>query len=162
MTHTTTPDQSSAPATALTAVQNRGLLRLGDVVIPGDRDLPSFSQAGVAAEIKRMLPYMHDADRAALLTLLQVCARLPKPAIRGVVALAAGWRRAPEPAAALLRMANIGIKGVVHSLYWSDLRRQGIHDAIGYDAQVDQAAYEASIVPGAATGSAAGIPEEET
>jgi hypothetical protein len=130
---------------ALTATQARGLLRLGDVVIPGDGDLPSFSRAGVAGEIGRMLPYMSDADRSGLLILFDACARMPKPAIRGIVALAAGWRRAPGPAAATLRMVNIGIKGVVHSLYWSDLHRQGLHAAIGYDARVDQAAYEASL-----------------
>ena len=67
------------------------------------------------------------------------------PAIRAIVALASGWRRAPGFAAGILRMANIGIKGVVHSLYWSDLHQQGIHRQIGYDARIDEAAYEASI-----------------
>ena len=91
----------------LSPTQDRGLRRLGDVVIPG--------------------------------------AWLPRPAIRAIVALASGWRRAPGFAAGILRMANIGIKGVVHSLYWSDLHQQGIHRQIGYDARIDEAAYEASI-----------------
>ena len=129
----------------LTATQARGLLRLGDVVIPGDGVLPPFSRAVAATEAERLLPYLSDADRSSLLLLLAVCGRLPRPAVRALVALAAGWRRTPEPAAAGLRMAHIGIKGVVHSLYWSDLNRLGIHEAIGYDAQVDEAAYQRSL-----------------
>ncbi|MGW9631364.1 hypothetical protein ACWGST_11725 [Agromyces sp. NPDC055520] len=132
-------------STTLNRAQSRGLRRLGDVVIPGDAELPSFSRSGVAPEISRMLPYMNDGDRSGLLALLTMCAILPKFAIRVVVAMSTGWRRAPEPVAGALRMANIGIKGVVHSLYWSDIRRQGIHEAIGYDARVDEASYEASL-----------------
>lgn len=136
---TTTTDFSLSPT------QQRGLLRLGDILIPGDDVLPSFSQAGVAGEIGRMLPYMNDDDRSALLALLTACGSLPRAGIRGIVAAAAAWRRAPEPAAGLLRMANIGIKGVVHSLYWSDIHDRGIHQTIGYDARVDEAAYEAAL-----------------
>lgn len=144
MPQQTTPHPTTR-AGALSTAQARGLLRLGDVVIPGDGVLPPFSRAVAAAEADRMLPYLSDADRSSLLLLLGVCGRLPRPAVRALVALAAGWRRAPEPAAAGLRMAHIGIKGVVHSLYWSDLHRLGIHEAIGYDAHVDEAAYERSL-----------------
>lgn len=141
----TTPTTGHTQATAttagrppLTAAQKRGLLRLGDTMIPGDDVLPSFSRAGVADDIGRMLPYMHEADRSSLLALLAVCGWLPRLASRAVVALASAWRRAPEPLAGLLRMANLGIKGVVHSLYWSDLHQQGIHRAVGYDATIKE------------------------
>ena len=137
-------DTSISPTT-LSPAQTRGLERLGNILIPGDRDLPSFSEANVAPEAARMLPYMHEADRSSLLLLLTVCSRLPKVLVRALVAAAAGWRRAPEPIAGLLRMANIGIKGVVHSLYWSDLNNDRIHAAIGYDATINEAAYEACL-----------------
>ncbi|HPU14072.1 MAG TPA: hypothetical protein PLQ19_09795 [Aeromicrobium sp.] len=129
----------------LTPTQARGLDRLGDILIPGDEDLPSFSQANLTGDMSRMLPYMNEADRSSLLLLMTACAFLPTFAIRALVALAAGWRRAPEPVAGVLRMANIGIKGVVHSLYWSDLHHGGIHPAIGYNATINEAAYEASL-----------------
>lgn len=132
---TTTTGAAPAP---LTPAQRRGLVRLGDVMIPGDDVLPSFSSAGVADDIGRMLPYMHESDRSSLLALLRVCGLAPRTVVRAIVALAAAWRRAPEPLAGLLRMANLGIKGVVHSLYWSDLRSQGIHRAIGYDATIKE------------------------
>lgn len=125
------------PIHALTDRQRRGLLRLGDVVVPGDDALPSFSDSGAAEGIGRMLPYMHEGDRDSLLTLLDACAFLPRPVIRAVVAVAAGAERAPGVIAGPLRMANIGIKGVVCSLYYSDIdtgSAQGsIHRAIGWD-----------------------------
>ncbi len=121
----------------VTKRQRKGLLRLGDVVVPGDDALPSFSDSGCADGIDRMLPYMHEGDRDSLLMLLYACAVLPRSVIRGVVSLASGSDRAPAPLAPLLRMANIGIKGVVCSLYYSDIvtgPRQGqIHRAIGWD-----------------------------
>ncbi|MCE1180075.1 MAG: hypothetical protein LWW86_13775 [Micrococcales bacterium] len=129
----------------LTPAQQRGLLRLGDVVIPGDGDLPSFSESGCADGIDRMLPYMYEADRSSLLTLLEACARLPRPAIRRIVAIAAAADRFPEPAAGVFRLANIGIKGVVQSLYWSDIGTGGVHLVIGHDATINEAAYEAAL-----------------
>lgn len=132
----------------LTPKQLRGLLRLGDVVIPGDEDLPSFSGSGAADGIDRMLPYMYESDRSSLLLLLDACARMPRPAIRGIVALAASAARYPEPVAGVLRMANIGIKGVVQSLYWSDIGTGRVHTRIGYDAHIDEAAYERSLREG--------------
>lgn len=132
---------------SLTSAQLRGLNKLGDVVVPGDDDLPSFSASGAAEGIDRMLPYMYDSDRSGFLALIDACAYLPKPAVRGIVAMAAGHAKAPEPLASVLRMANLGIKGTVHSLYWSDLGygERSVHEAIGYDATINEAAYEASL-----------------
>lgn len=131
--------------TPLTPRQRKGLARLGDVVIPGDDRCPSFSESGADAGIDDMLPYMHEADRRSLLSLLQVCAVLPAPMIRVLVATSSAADKAPAPLAALLRLANIGIKGVVHSLYWSDLGHGRVHERIGYLARIDEDAYEQSL-----------------
>ena len=82
------PRPERRASTQLTRRQRRGLLRLGDIVIPGDRDLPSFSCSGSADGIGLMLPHMYDADRSSLLALLTACAVLPKPLITLVVAAA--------------------------------------------------------------------------
>lgn len=126
--------------TTLTRRQRTGLLRLGDAVVPGDDAMPSFSRSGAAAGIDRILPYLHQGDRDSLLLLFGACAVLPRSAIRGLVALAAGADRFPGPLAAPLRMTNIGIKGVVCSLYYSDIVTgpwQGhVHRVIGWDATI--------------------------
>lgn len=123
-------------AMTLTPRQRRGLLRLGDATIPGDSDLPSFSASGCAVGIDRMLPYMYAADRDSFLQLADACAVLPSPVIRGIVAVAARAEQAPGPVAGVLRLANIGIKGVVMSLYYSNLGAGAVWPVIGYAAHV--------------------------
>ncbi|WP_158716373.1 hypothetical protein [Blastococcus sp. Marseille-P5729] len=88
---------------------------------------------------------MHEADRSSLLSLLDACAVLPSPLIRVLVAASSAADSAPAPVAALLRLANIGIKGVVHSLYWADLGIGRVHERIGYGAMIDDDAYEQSL-----------------
>lgn len=123
----------------LNALQRRGLLRLGDVVIPGDQGLglPRFSDAGVAAHVDRMLPWMYDADRASVLGVLTACAVLPKVVIRGLMEATERGSGIPGVIGTALRMAGIGTKGLVVSLYYSGLDEgHRIRTAIKYDSQI--------------------------
>lgn len=119
----------------LTARQWRGLQRLGDAVIPGDDVLPRFSASGCAAGIDRMLPYMYAADRDAFLALCSAAAHLPAVAVTALVRVASAPERG-GPLAPALRMANIGIKGVIMSLYWSDIGAVPVLPAVGYATAV--------------------------
>ncbi len=120
----------------LSASQQRGLLRLGDVLIPGDGDMPSFSNSGCAAHADRMLQHMYDDDRAGVTGVLTACAFLPRPVIRGLFAMTDRHERAPEPIAGLLRMANLGIKGVVMTLYYSDVGGGRVFETMKWDPVV--------------------------
>lgn len=124
-------------STLLTPAQRNGLRKLGDIVIPGDLEFPSFSQAGCADAIDRMIPYMNLSDRDGVETLLSLFNYLPTFLIRGIFALSEAHRLFPEPIAGLLRLANIGMKGVVMTLYYSDVGRGvSVHQLIGWDAKV--------------------------
>jgi hypothetical protein len=121
----------------LSALQRRGLGRVGDVLIPGGGEFPSFSASGVRDQVDRMLAYMYPGDRDGVKMLLSVCGVLPKPLVRGLMALSERHRAMPEPIAAVLRLLNTGIKGVVMTLYYSDIGMgPSIHALIGYDAKV--------------------------
>jgi hypothetical protein len=121
----------------LSRTQLGGLLKVGDVLIPGDDELPSFSRSGCAPHATRMLPYMNDADRQGLTLLLTVFRFLPKLAIRAIMALTEYHRFFPGPLGAAFRLINIGVKGVVMSLYYSDVREgTSIHQVLGWDAKV--------------------------
>ncbi|WP_370894349.1 hypothetical protein [Janibacter sp. GXQ6167] len=123
----------------LTAAQRRGLHKLGDIVIPGDPEagLPSFTDSGVADEVHRMLAWMYESDRSAVLMMLDAFARMPRPAVRAVVEATERGDRAPGPLGAGLRMASFGVKGLIVSLYYSGVDRGGVvHGAIGYDATI--------------------------
>lgn len=121
----------------LTPTQRTGLLRLGDVIIPGDGELPSFSESGVAADVDRMLDWMYESDRSAILMLLTALARMPRPAITGLVLATERGDSAPEPLGGGLRMASLGIKGLILSLYYSGIDAGGrVRQVIGYDVDV--------------------------
>jgi acyl-CoA reductase-like NAD-dependent aldehyde dehydrogenase len=121
----------------LTPGQVAGLRRVGDVLIPGDDVLPAFSASGCAAHADRMLAHMTESDRAGVRLLLGVFRFLPRPALRALLALTERHRAFPGPLGAGLRLVNIGIKGVVMTLYYSDVGGGvSIHERIGWDARV--------------------------
>lgn len=121
----------------LSETQFKGLLKVGDILIPGDAELPSFSASGCAVQIDRMLPYMTESDRNGFKLLMALFRFLPRPIIRALVALTEQQRRFPDPIGSLLRMMNIGVKGAVMTLYYSDVGTgRSIHEIIGWDAKI--------------------------
>ncbi len=135
-----------APATdPLTPAQLKGINVIGDIMIPGGNGYPSFSESKAAAGTARMLPYMYAADRDPFLMLLTACAYLPKPIVKFLVATFASHKAAPGPIASVLRMGNLGLKGVIHSLYYSDLGygETSIHQLMHYNPGMNTEAYEA-------------------
>jgi hypothetical protein len=121
----------------LSAGQLRGLLKVGDVLIPGDGELPSFSESGAAEHADRMLDYMHEGDRSGVKLLLGLCRFLPRLLIRGLLRLTERPPAAPAALGAALRTIGIGIKGPVMTLYYSDVAEGfAIHERLGYDPVV--------------------------
>jgi hypothetical protein len=121
----------------LSATQMKGLLKVGDVLIPGDRELPSFSASNCAGQVDRMLAYMHDPDRNAVKLVLTLFRFLPRFTVKGMMWVASRHARCPELLAGALRMLTIGIKGMVMTLYYSDIgEHPSIHQIIRWDAKV--------------------------
>lgn len=121
----------------LSATQMRGLARVGDIVIPGDDVLPPFTRSGALDHVDRMLDRMTKFDRDGFMLLLTIFRFLPRFAIVAFLELVQHDRSFPGFVGAACRMANIGIKGVVMTLYYSDLGPQPlILPAIGYDAKI--------------------------
>lgn len=121
----------------LNPTQMRGLVKVGDIVVPGDDVLPRFSQSGSPEQVDRMLAYMTDFDRDGVKLLLTIFRWLPGPLVRAILWVSEHDRHLPGPLGAACRMVNLGIKGVVMSLYYSDLGREPrILPAIGYDAKI--------------------------
>ena len=121
----------------LTGTQLAGLLKVGDIMIPGDGELPSFSASGCARHADRMIAHMNAADREGITLLLGVFRFLPRILLRGLLRLTDRHAAFPEAIAPALRMINIGIKGAVMTLYYSGLDDAGaILRGIKWDAQV--------------------------
>jgi hypothetical protein len=127
----------SSPCRHLTSWQYAGLLHVGDVLVPGTSDLPSFRQARCAQHADRMLAWMYPADRRGLALLLGVLRVLPAPVVRWLFAAAARADRFPRPVANALRMADIGVKGSVMTLYYSDVGEgPSVFEVMGWDPTV--------------------------
>jgi hypothetical protein len=105
----------------LSPTQLKGLARVGDVIIPGDEDLPSFSRSGTIEHADRMLDYMNDSDRNGVKALLWLFRFTPRFKIRWILALTEKQQHMPNFLAGICRMINLGLKGVVMTLYYSDL-----------------------------------------
>lgn len=121
----------------LSAAQLRGLRKVGDLVVPGDDEFPSFSQTGAIAHVDRMLDYVHTSDRDGLRFVFGLFRVLPKPVVWLILALSDRHRWLPGPLGAAARQVNLGVKGVVMTLYYSDIGSgRSIHELIGYDAKV--------------------------
>ncbi len=99
--------------------QLRGLVMIGDVLVPGDGDLPSFSRLGCVAHVNRLLDFMPDDDLRGLQGVLSAASVLP----RSLVAALLRWLEAglwpPGPWSPPLRVVRMGLRGIVLSLYYS-------------------------------------------
>ncbi len=118
-----------------------GLEKTGDVILPGTDRSPAFSQTGCITAVDRMAAHLNPGDLAGLAMVLTVFRWSPQWLIRGVLGLCTRSARFPGFLGAGLRTLEIGIKGAVMSLYYSNLRGPNptgtpVFDAIGWDARI--------------------------
>lgn len=90
------------------------LAQIGDIMLPGDNEFPSFSQTGCVQFVDDLLLVMDVHDRRSLKILLRVCALLPSAILKGLLRLCQTRRGAS------LRLVELGFKGLVMSLYYSN------------------------------------------
>ena len=125
-------------STHFSKLQLRGLNRLGDVVIPGDHEFPSFSSLKLDDHVDRILDYMNDDDRSGLKIVMSLFAFMPKFFIFFIL-----WvtekAKGESFLASQLRLVNTGLKGVIFTLYYSNLNSKSevIHQVMEWDAKIN-------------------------
>jgi len=137
----------------LTPAQLQVINRIGDVLAPGDGVLPRFSETGLVEHIDRMVAYLPPRDIAGLRLLMNVLRFMPNFVIRLLLRLALLDRYFPGSIAANLRKLDIGLRGIIFSLYYSFLDDpagygQRIKDGIGWDGAVRTKPEEPDEMPG--------------
>ena len=97
----------------------KGLNRIGDVFIPGQGNLPSFSKFGGIEHVDDIVAYTPAEDVATLNMVFSVFSILPEGILRWVSnqMVAASYRDGLLDG--LLRQLNIGLKGILFSCYYS-------------------------------------------
>lgn len=102
-------------------IQTKGLEKLGDVIIPGEGIFPSFSSTGFSSEIDRMLDFMYEDDREGITLLMTLFAFTPTCFIKWIVLLSEKNAAFPDLIGAPLRMIQLGLKGLILTLYYSNI-----------------------------------------
>jgi acyl-CoA reductase-like NAD-dependent aldehyde dehydrogenase len=113
--------------------QLKGLLKTGDVILPGTKGSPSFSATGCIHHIDRMAKYMAEDDLAGLQMVFSVLRWTPRWGIVLLMKLCNHSSSFPSFIGAGLRMLEIGLKGVTLSLYYANLTVSGYEGKKVYD-----------------------------
>lgn len=131
------PEYQEPKKTIFTKSHLKGVEKLGRVVMPDDSDFPTFSDIGAEKYLNRMLDYMYEDDRSAILVILKLFSIMPLFKIRWTMSLiesCAKWKGMPG---APFRMLRIALKGLIFTVYYSDVtEEQIIHSKIRYDAKI--------------------------
>ena len=93
--------------------QLRALEAIGDVLVPGDEDLPSFSRLGCVAHVDRLLDFMPDDDLRGLQGVLSAASFLPRFLVAGLLRWLEAGLWPPGPWAPPLRVVRMGLRGIV-------------------------------------------------
>lgn len=117
--------------TPLTPRQRRAWEKVGDVLVPGGQGLPAFSASGVSRHLEACLECSPPEDRRDLLVLVTLLAWLPAPLLRLLLSVNAALRSLPGAAGAPFRLLELGLRGVVFTVYYAGLDDGGrVHETI--------------------------------
>lgn len=126
----------------LSGLQIAGINKVGDTLLPGADEFPSFSQAGCVRHVDRILDYMPEQDLSDLKLLLLLLGLMPSFLVRALL----GWidhsPASTGPVGPLLRLIRLGLRGLVMTLYYGD---DAILKKIGYAVQVRRGTSEISL-----------------
>ena len=115
----------------------KGLHKLGKVIIPDYPGCPTFAEIRPEKLINRMVDYMYEDDRGAILVILSLFSVLPLFVIRWKILFIDWGAKMSGIIGAPFKMLQIGLKGLVFTLYYSDFTEgKVIHENIGYDAKI--------------------------
>lgn len=98
--------------------QLRGLSRIGDLMLPGDHLSPAFSALDVTNQVDRVLAEAEPADVRDLAQLLGLLDQLPDWMLKALLWLAEHADRFPDLIGSPLRLLNLGLKGLIVTLYY--------------------------------------------
>lgn len=98
----------------------KGLTRIGNILIPGDDTFPSFVDYGCMDHIDDLMAYAPADDVKDLNMVLGILAFFPRFVLVWLVKKMANAHRSQGGMSTLLRQLNMGIRGVVFSLYYSE------------------------------------------
>ena len=115
----------------------KGLIRIGDIFIPGAGDLPSFSEFGGIEHVDDIVTYTPSDDVILLNLVFSIFSILPEGILRWVAGQMVVASYSDRLLDVLFRQLYIGLKGILFSCYYSGKNGSSYAgknplDAIGY------------------------------
>ena len=98
----------------------KGLKKVGDILIPGNDEFPSFSAYMCLDHIDDLVSYAPADDIKDLGMVLTIFAFLPKRTLKWLIKMMSNAHKYQGATGTLLRQLNVGIRGIVFSLYYSE------------------------------------------
>jgi len=124
------------------ALSIKGILKAGDIIIPGSDEFPNFSSTNFIQHFSRMSSFMNQDDLDGLKLLTSLMALMPKSMIRLMLWCASHHQFAPGPLGVTLRQINLGIRGIIFTMYYSGLDDKGqkeksILELLNYESTIN-------------------------
>ena len=98
----------------------KSLGRIGDLLIPGDSAFPSFTAYGFLDHIDDLVAYVPEDDRSSLNMVLAILSPMPDSVLNWLIKKMATAHQNTGPLGDVFRQLNMGIRGIVFSLYYSE------------------------------------------
>lgn len=98
----------------------KALNRFGDIMIPGDEELPSFSQYGGLEQIDKMVAYAPIEDINDLNMALGLLQTMPTFALRILVKQMSNSAEMRGPLGTGLRLLNLALRGLIFACYYAE------------------------------------------
>jgi hypothetical protein len=99
----------------------KGFLKLADILVPGDGELPKFSNTNFINFIDLVLEEVNDADLGDLKLLFGLLFFMPKFLIHWFILFVENFQVGPDFLKGNLAKIELGLKGIIYSLYYSRL-----------------------------------------
>lgn len=107
-------------ANSFSPAAKKALVRLGDIYLPGDQDMPAFSAAGGIKHVDKYIANAPADDIASLNIVLVILSIMPGFVLRWLVKKLSTAAANNGPLGTILRQLNIGIRGLLFSCYFND------------------------------------------
>lgn len=98
----------------------KAINRIGDLMIPRDREFPAFSEVGGLEYIDELVSYAPAGDIKDLNLLLTILAFMPTFVLRWLIGKMETSMENTGPLGSLFRMLDVGLRGLIFSCYYTE------------------------------------------
>ena len=98
----------------------KAINRIGDIMVPKNGELPSYSGYGGIEHIDEILRYAPESDMKGLDTVLSILSVMPKFVLSWLVNKMSRSHEKGGGLWVILRQLNFGLKGIILSTYYSE------------------------------------------